>query len=66
MLPKPVTIVTSESSTCFVRPEDFGFGAGLTVTTQTPAQVPQHSDPPNHSIVFHQKGDKMSRLLFSK
>lgn len=42
MLPKPITIVTSESSsTCFVRPatEDFVYGTGHAVTTQTPAQV---------------------------
>lgn len=42
MLPKPITIVTSESSsTCFVRSaaEEFGYGEGHAVTTQTPAQV---------------------------
>lgn len=40
MLPKPITIVTSESSsTCFVRSEEFSFGSGHAVTTQTPAQV---------------------------
>lgn len=40
MLPKPITIVTSESSsTCFVRPEEFSFSSGHAVTTQTPAQV---------------------------
>lgn len=42
MLPKPITIVTSESSsTCFVRSaaEDLGFGEGHAVTIQTPAQV---------------------------
>ncbi|XP_056468348.1 sprouty-related, EVH1 domain-containing protein 3 [Gadus chalcogrammus] len=44
MLPKPITIVTSESSsTCFVRPEEFGFAAGHGVTTQTPAQI--HTRP---------------------
>lgn len=42
MLPKPITIVTSESSsTCFVRPEEFSFGPSHAVTTQTPAQVAQ-------------------------
>lgn len=41
MLPKPITIVTSESSsTCFVRStEEFAYGTGHVVTTQTPAQV---------------------------
>uniref|UniRef100_A0A096LSN8 Sprouty related EVH1 domain containing 3 n=1 Tax=Poecilia formosa TaxID=48698 RepID=A0A096LSN8_POEFO len=40
MLPKPITIVTSESSsTCFVRPEEFSFGSSHAVTTHTPAQV---------------------------
>lgn len=40
MLPKPITIVTSESSpTCFVRPEEFSFSSSHAVTTQTPAQV---------------------------
>lgn len=40
MLPKPVTIVTSESSsTCFVRSEEFSFASSHAVTTQTPAQV---------------------------
>ncbi|KAG5269054.1 hypothetical protein AALO_G00197780 [Alosa alosa] len=47
MLPKPITIVTSESSsTCFVRSatEDFGYGSGHAVTTQTtPAQI--HTRP---------------------
>ncbi|CAG09043.1 unnamed protein product, partial [Tetraodon nigroviridis] len=39
MLPKPITIVTSESSsTCFVRSEEFTFGSSHAVTTQTPAQ----------------------------
>lgn len=43
MLPKPITIVTSESSsTCFVRSEEFSFGSSHAVTTQTPAQVAQH------------------------
>lgn len=42
MLPKPITIVTSESSSsCFVRPEEFTFGSSHAVTTQTPAQVSQ-------------------------
>ncbi|KTG07120.1 hypothetical protein cypCar_00000050, partial [Cyprinus carpio] len=41
MLPKPITIVTSESSsTCFVRStEEFAYGTGHACTTQTPAQV---------------------------
>ncbi|KAJ8402161.1 hypothetical protein AAFF_G00370260, partial [Aldrovandia affinis] len=43
MLPKPITIVTSESSsTCFVLPpaaEDYGYGTRQAVTTQTPVQV---------------------------
>ncbi|XP_061733917.1 sprouty-related, EVH1 domain-containing protein 3 [Nerophis ophidion] len=42
MLPKPITIVTSESSTtCFVRTEEFSFGSGGTM--QTPAQI--HTRP---------------------
>ncbi|KAM6973749.1 LOW QUALITY PROTEIN: sprouty-related, EVH1 domain-containing protein 3 [Aplochiton taeniatus] len=46
MLPKPLTIVTSESSsTCFVRSEEFSF-AGHAVTTQTPAQI--HTRPGQH------------------
>lgn len=46
MLPKPITIVTSESSSpCFVRPEEFSFGSSHAVTTQTPAQVAQHLLP---------------------
>ncbi|KAG9273301.1 sprouty-related, EVH1 domain-containing protein 3 isoform X1 [Astyanax mexicanus] len=51
MLPKPITIVTSESSsTCFVRSsaEEFGYGAGHAVTTQTPAQV--HTRPTQHQL----------------
>ncbi|XP_062409059.1 sprouty-related, EVH1 domain-containing protein 3 [Sardina pilchardus] len=47
MLPKPITIVTSKSSSsCFVRSatEDFGYGSGHAVTTQTtPAQI--HTRP---------------------
>lgn len=41
MLPKPITIVTSESSTCFVRSaaEEFGYGEGHAITSQTPGQV---------------------------
>lgn len=45
MLPKPITIVTSESSAaCFVRSaaEDCGYGTGHVVPTQTPAQVRAH------------------------
>ncbi|KAK7883032.1 hypothetical protein WMY93_029206 [Mugilogobius chulae] len=49
MLPKPITIVTSESSsTCFVRTEEFGFGSGHAVTTQTPAQI--HARPGQHQL----------------
>ncbi|XP_020563734.1 sprouty-related, EVH1 domain-containing protein 3 isoform X2 [Oryzias latipes] len=49
MLPKPITIVTSESSsTCFVRPEEFSFGSSHGVTTQTPAQI--HSRPGLHQL----------------
>ncbi|XP_059362050.1 sprouty-related, EVH1 domain-containing protein 3 isoform X1 [Carassius carassius] len=45
MLPKPITIVTSESSsTCFVRStEEFAYGTGHACTTQTPAQI--HTRP---------------------
>ncbi|KAF3847413.1 hypothetical protein F7725_020441 [Dissostichus mawsoni] len=44
MLPKPLTIVTSESSsTCFVLSEEFSFGSSHAVTTQTPAQI--HTRP---------------------
>ncbi|KAJ8275658.1 hypothetical protein COCON_G00074100 [Conger conger] len=43
MLPKPITIVTSESSSpCFTLPsaaEDYGYGTQHAVTTQTPAQI---------------------------
>ncbi|XP_061683171.1 sprouty-related, EVH1 domain-containing protein 3 isoform X2 [Syngnathoides biaculeatus] len=47
MLPKPVTIVTSESSsTCFVRTEDFAFTSGG--ATQTPAQI--HARPGQHQV----------------
>ncbi|XP_071216364.1 sprouty-related, EVH1 domain-containing protein 3 [Salvelinus alpinus] len=51
MLPKPVTIVTSESSsTCFVRStsEEFSFGASHTLTTTTPAQI--HTRPTQHQL----------------
>ncbi|CAJ1064967.1 sprouty-related%2C EVH1 domain-containing protein 3 [Xyrichtys novacula] len=54
MLPKPITIVTSESSsTCFVRPEEFSFGSSHAVTTQKPAQVPSspiHTRPGQHQL----------------
>ncbi|XP_060733681.1 sprouty-related, EVH1 domain-containing protein 3 [Tachysurus vachellii] len=45
MLPKPITIVTSESSTCFVRSaaEEFGYGEGHAITIQTPGQVNRRS-----------------------
>ncbi|MBN3312991.1 SPRE1 protein, partial [Atractosteus spatula] len=50
MLPRPATIVTSQSSaTCFVRPpatEDYGYGTGHTVATPTPAQI--HTRPLQH------------------
>ncbi|XP_051934920.1 sprouty-related, EVH1 domain-containing protein 3 isoform X2 [Hippocampus zosterae] len=47
MLPKPITIVTSESSsTCFVRTEEFAFTSS--VTTQTPAQI--HARPGQHQL----------------
>ncbi|KAG5844546.1 hypothetical protein ANANG_G00163640 [Anguilla anguilla] len=56
MLPKPVTIVTSESSSpCFALPsaaEDYGYGAQHGVTTQTPAQIhirPVQLQPPQTS-----------------
>lgn len=41
MLPKPITIVTSESSTCFVRSaaEEFGYGEGHAITIQSPGKV---------------------------
>ncbi|XP_030621078.1 sprouty-related, EVH1 domain-containing protein 3 [Chanos chanos] len=51
MLPKPITIVTSESSSsCFVRSaaEDFGYGIGHPITTQTPAQI--HMRPAQHQL----------------
>ncbi|KAG7480048.1 sprouty-related, EVH1 domain-containing protein 3 [Solea senegalensis] len=49
MLPKPITIVTSESSsTCFVRSEEFSFGSSHAVTTQTPAQI--HTRPGQHQL----------------
>ncbi|XP_055031037.1 sprouty-related, EVH1 domain-containing protein 3 isoform X2 [Misgurnus anguillicaudatus] len=50
MLPKPITIVTSESSsTCFVRStEEFAYGAAHGVTTQTPAQI--HTRPTQHQL----------------
>ncbi|XP_035009558.1 sprouty-related, EVH1 domain-containing protein 3 isoform X1 [Hippoglossus stenolepis] len=49
MLPKPITIVTSESSsTCFVLSEEFSFASGHAVTTQTPAQI--HSRPGQHQL----------------
>ncbi|XP_019128474.1 sprouty-related, EVH1 domain-containing protein 3 isoform X2 [Larimichthys crocea] len=49
MLPKPITIVTSESSsTCFVRPEEFSFGSSHAGTTQTPAQI--HTRPGQHQL----------------
>ncbi|XP_053479300.1 sprouty-related, EVH1 domain-containing protein 3 [Ictalurus furcatus] len=51
MLPKPITIVTSESSaTCFVHStaEEFGYGEGHAITTQTPAQV--HRRPCQHQL----------------
>ncbi|XP_058243198.1 sprouty-related, EVH1 domain-containing protein 3 isoform X3 [Hemibagrus wyckioides] len=45
MLPKPITIVTSESSTCFVHSaaEEFGYGEGHAITSQTPGQVHRRS-----------------------
>ncbi|KAG7483865.1 hypothetical protein MATL_G00042910 [Megalops atlanticus] len=50
MLPRPITIVTSESSSaCFVPPpatEDFGYGTGHSTSTQTPAQI--HVQPVEH------------------
>ncbi|XP_061576430.1 sprouty-related, EVH1 domain-containing protein 3 [Cololabis saira] len=52
MLPKPITIVTSESSsTCFVRPEEFSFGSSQAVTTHTPAQI--HPRPGQHQTVLN-------------
>uniref|UniRef100_A0A3B4VHA4 Sprouty related EVH1 domain containing 3 n=2 Tax=Seriola dumerili TaxID=41447 RepID=A0A3B4VHA4_SERDU len=49
MLPKPITIVTSESSsTCFVRSDEFSFGSSHAVTTQTPAQI--HTRPGQHQL----------------
>uniref|UniRef100_A0AAY4DG58 Uncharacterized protein n=1 Tax=Denticeps clupeoides TaxID=299321 RepID=A0AAY4DG58_9TELE len=51
MLLKPITIVTSESSsTCFLRTttEDFGYGAGHSITTQAPAQI--HTRPAQHQL----------------
>uniref|UniRef100_A0A1A8MLL8 Sprouty-related, EVH1 domain containing 3 n=1 Tax=Nothobranchius pienaari TaxID=704102 RepID=A0A1A8MLL8_9TELE len=49
MLPKPITIVTSESSsTCFVRPEEFSFGSSHAVTTHMPAQI--HTRPGQHPL----------------
>ncbi|XP_016431174.1 LOW QUALITY PROTEIN: sprouty-related, EVH1 domain-containing protein 3-like [Sinocyclocheilus rhinocerous] len=50
MLPKPITIVTSESSsTCFVRStEEFAYGTGHACTTQTPAQI--HTRPAQHQL----------------
>lgn len=54
MLPKPITIVTSESSsTCFVRSEEFSFGSSHAVTTQTPAQVTPTPSSPSPSSVLH-------------
>ncbi|KAJ8368674.1 hypothetical protein SKAU_G00087020 [Synaphobranchus kaupii] len=59
MLPKPITIVTSESSsTCFVRSaaEDYGYGAGHAVPTQTPAQIhtrPVHQQPSQVTAVVN-------------
>ena len=56
MLPKPITIVTSESSsTCFVRSatEEFGFGAGHAVTTQTPAQVINEQTHNQKQIIYN-------------
>ncbi|XP_077578931.1 sprouty-related, EVH1 domain-containing protein 3 [Stigmatopora nigra] len=54
MLPKPLTIVTSESSsTCFVRTDEFAFASGG--TAQTPIQIHGRpgqrrlSDPPSPS-----------------
>ncbi|KAM9811850.1 sprouty-related, EVH1 domain-containing protein 3 isoform 1-T1 [Syngnathus typhle] len=47
MLPKPITIVTSESSsTCFVRADEFAFTSGG--TTQTPAQI--HARPGQYQL----------------
>nr|XP_061797573.1 sprouty-related, EVH1 domain-containing protein 1-like [Nerophis lumbriciformis] len=47
MLPKPITIVTSESSSMyFVRTEEFAFTSGG--TTQTPAQI--HARPGQHQL----------------
>ncbi|XP_023207740.1 sprouty-related, EVH1 domain-containing protein 2 [Xiphophorus maculatus] len=49
MLPKPITIVTSESSsTCFLRPEEFSFGSSHAVTSHTPAQI--HTRPGQHQL----------------
>lgn len=60
MLPKPITIVTSESSsTCFVRSEEFSFGSSHAVTTQTPAQVAQH-------LLLHVHRWYMIVITFSK
>ncbi|XP_061073901.1 sprouty-related, EVH1 domain-containing protein 3 [Conger conger] len=59
MLPKPVTIVTSESSsTCFVRSaaEDYGYGAGHAVPTQIPAQIharPVHQQPSQTTAIVN-------------
>ncbi|XP_063060438.1 sprouty-related, EVH1 domain-containing protein 3 [Engraulis encrasicolus] len=53
MLPKPITIVTSQSSPRFARsaPEDFDDGTGHAVTTQTPAQI--HTRPTQQPPVLN-------------
>jgi len=64
MLPKPITIVTSESSsTCFVRSEEFNFGSSHALTTQTPAQVT--SAAPSLLLVFDcDKDDQRNNHMF--